>query len=121
MNVYANIDRVVYDAIINGVAYPHTIEYYSTLSTSLAHVMYQLDQGEGPKYFTYTMSRDLYESLSQGEFYLYRMSPLEVQVGYDTLTETKEEKRERLERWLQEAIEEEDYEEAARLRDLLKG
>ena len=115
MNVQANIDRRVYDAITLGVAYVHTMRYYSSISASLVHLMYQIEED----YHLYIMSRDLYESIVEGACWIYRMTPTDVQLSYDTTIETKQERIDRLKRWMEEAVESEDYEEAARLRDLI--
>ena len=116
MNATANIRREVFDAVTTGLAYIYSMQYYQTLSVELVHLVYNYNN----EHYTYTMSRCLYDSMSQGEFFCEYLTPSQAQVSYHTLYETKEERWMRLKNDLKTAVENENYLEAARIRDILK-
>ena len=107
MNVSATIPRKVYNHIIWGMAYPiYALE---------ERVALQIEND------TYALSRDLFESLLQNECYT-ELTPSYAYIEYNCPT-----CYEKVDEWelkkieLEIAIEEEDYEKAAKLRDELNG
>ena len=109
-NVTANISRWAFDGLVYGKAYLHQLTHdLATLNVSGFH---------------YTMSRDLYESIISGEFYVSFLTPSQAQLDYYCPSCDDREDIDLIsiyERKLAEAVKKEDYETAHKLNEIIKS